>query len=221
MFLQTAASSGDFTSGDKKQFLPTPDGGQEVISARFVHPNDAIASFRKKQITFMPPQYYILTTLADILHGQTNTQDQRDQVAKLARSPFGSMVINPRRLMPPPAGISEDEIVLTYEGDESRGGPPSRLHRAILKNDSKGVSRLVLFRSLFLIFVDRCLWGSFCIGISIFLTILSLYHLANSEIVQMPENRSRIVHFDSSIPFLQYEAHRNIRILLVTSTLQN
>lgn len=91
----------------------------------------------------MPPQYYILTTLADILHGSVNTSEQREKVTKLSRSSFGGMVINPRRLMPAPPGTSEDEIVLTYEGDESRGGPPSRLHRAVLKNNAKGVSGLM------------------------------------------------------------------------------
>jgi hypothetical protein len=142
-FLQTTPSSGNFTSGDRKQFLPTPDGGQEVISARFVHPTEALAAFERKEITLMPPQFYILKTLSELLLGSTNTVEQRERIASLSSSPFGSLVINPRGLVPPPKGTPEGATVLTYEGDQSRGGPPSRLHRVVLLSDAKGVSRSV------------------------------------------------------------------------------
>ena len=37
---------------------------------------------------------------------------------------------------------SEDDgqVILTFEGDETRGGPPGRLHRALVKFEKGGVS---------------------------------------------------------------------------------
>jgi len=94
VFLPASPSSG-FSSGAKQERIPKPDGGQEVISARFIHPSDALAEFRLKKITFMPPQAYLLTTLAEILQGKANTLPQRQQVEALSKGSFGHMVINP------------------------------------------------------------------------------------------------------------------------------
>lgn len=77
----------------------------------------------------MPPQYYILSTLADILEGSVNTADQRTKVKTLSEGLFGRMLINPRKLSEDPKGRS----ILTYEGDETRGGSKGRLHRALVK----------------------------------------------------------------------------------------
>lgn len=77
----------------------------------------------------MPPQYYILSTLADILHGPLNTKEQQDKVRTLSKGTFGRMTINPR-----PFGKDENgRTILTYEGDETRGGPKGRLHRVLAK----------------------------------------------------------------------------------------
>ena len=54
-----------FSSGVMQHRLPMPDGGQEVVEVRFVHPLDALAEHRFKKIMLMPPQHYILTTLED------------------------------------------------------------------------------------------------------------------------------------------------------------
>lgn len=115
------------------------DGGREVIAARFLHPVDALTEFQKGKISFMPPQFYILSTLADILQGSVNTREQRASVEALSGGLFGRMVINPLRLR-------EDEdgrTILTYEGDESRGGPNGRLHRAFIKIGKAGVCPLL------------------------------------------------------------------------------
>lgn len=104
-----------------------------MIEARFVHPQQALDECRDGVISVMPPQYYILSTLADILQGSRNTPEQRAKVEALSSGLFGSMVINPR-------AIGKDEngrTILTYEGDELRGGSKGRLHRALVKlNDS-------------------------------------------------------------------------------------
>jgi len=143
-FLSSAPSTG-FSSGFKQERIPKPDGGQEVISARFIHPEDALAEFRSKKITFMPPQAYLLTTLAEILKGRENTAAQREHVSRLSEGLFGRMVINPRRLH------TEDEegrTILTYEGDETRGGSKGRLHRVLVKVGKGGItSEIVLQRN--------------------------------------------------------------------------
>ena len=108
--------------------LPTPDGGQEVIEARFVHPLDALAEHRAKKIALMPPQHYILTTLADILVARAQTAQQRERVERLSAGTFGRMVILPQ------AGKKDanGRTPLVFEGDEARGGPKGRLHRSLV-----------------------------------------------------------------------------------------
>ncbi|KAJ7578445.1 NUDIX domain-containing protein [Mycena floridula] len=148
-FLPSASSSG-FSSGNKQERLPKPDGGQEVISARFLHPDDALQEFRDQAITFMPPQFYILTTLSQILKGRHNTVNQRESVQKLAMGAFGRMVITPTR-----NSKSDDEgrVTLVYDGDQDRGGPPGRLHRARVKV-TKGITTEIVLERNFDIFTE-------------------------------------------------------------------
>lgn len=149
-FLPAASASG-FSAGDKQEQIPTPDGGQEVISARFVRPADALAEFEAQRISFMPPQYYILTTLAGILDGPNNTTDQRARVERLARGAFGRMTINPRRLK---TATDDGQTVLTYEGDETRGGRPGRRHRAVVEFAKGGITTRIRLERNFDIFED-------------------------------------------------------------------
>lgn len=84
----------------------------------------------------MPPQAYLLRTLAEILQGRENTAFQRARVEALSKGMFGQMVINPIRQQFP----SEDgRTILTYEGDETRGGSKGRLHRVLVKVGKAGV----------------------------------------------------------------------------------
>jgi hypothetical protein len=115
------------------------------VAARFVHPQDALAEFREGKIAFMPPQAYILATLAPILQGRINTAMQREHVEVLSRGMFGRMVINPRRLGEDANGYT----ILTFEGDETRGGSKGRLHRVLAKVGKGGVRRLWLSISTF------------------------------------------------------------------------
>ncbi|KAJ3932816.1 MAG: NUDIX hydrolase domain-like protein, partial [Lentinula lateritia] len=118
-FLPETSASG-FMAGSKQERLPKPDGGQEVIAARFIRPEEALAEFNARKIKFMPPQYYILYTLSNILRGATSTFEERVAVQRLSSGNFGRMTINPRRLVQPQS--SSDATTLTYEGDETRGG---------------------------------------------------------------------------------------------------
>ncbi|KAI0934566.1 hypothetical protein AcV5_006368 [Taiwanofungus camphoratus] len=149
-FLKDMPSTG-FSSGGKQECLPTPDGGQEVVAARFVRPDIALAESHAHKISFMPPQAYLLTTLADILLGDTNTEVQRKQVRTLSQGLFGQMVINPRAL---PERDPEGRTILTYEGDETRGGRPGRLHRCLVKFGKGGVATDVVIQRNFDIFTE-------------------------------------------------------------------
>jgi len=124
-------SSFSSESGVTQHRLPTPDGGQEVVEARFVHPREALAEHRSKKIALMPPQHYILTTLADdlLLAGRQTTPQQRERVERLsAAGAFGRMVICPQ----PGKRDANGRTPLVYEGDEARGGPRGHFHRSIV-----------------------------------------------------------------------------------------
>ena len=74
----------------------------------------------------MPPQFYLLTTLASVLLGDVTTITQKDAICQLACGSFGGFMINPRPL---PEKDEQGLTVLTYEGDELRGGESGARHR--------------------------------------------------------------------------------------------
>jgi len=145
-FLDATPSTG-FASGQKQDRLPTPDGGQEVISARFVHPSVAIKEFS----SLFPPQYYLLSTLSECLQGHTNTAEQRAKVQQLSGGLFGQMVIRPSAL---PGKDPKGRMILTYEGDEKRGGSPGRLHRVLVKFGKGGLPLEIVLQRNFDIFTE-------------------------------------------------------------------
>ena len=130
------------------------DGGQEVIEARFIHPRTALIEFREGRLSLMPPQYYLLSTLADILQGPTNTLTQREKVQTLSKGLFGKMVITPQRYK---NNDGMGRVTLTYEGDETRGGSKGRLHRALVKMTSDGVCYSPFFFIFFRSSIDSLL----------------------------------------------------------------
>ena len=77
----------------------------------------------------MPPQFYILSTLADILKGSKTTAEQIEQVRRLSQGAFGRLTINPRGV----GKSSDGRTILAYEGDEARGGVKGRMHRALVQ----------------------------------------------------------------------------------------
>lgn len=133
--MQSAPSSG-FTSGGKQERFPTPDGGQEVIAARFVHPREALAEARANTIALMPPQVYLLSTIADVLTGHENTIQQQERIRALAEGAFGRMVVQPQAA---PQKDEQGRTIFLYEGDEARGGTKGRLHRCLAKFEKAGV----------------------------------------------------------------------------------
>jgi hypothetical protein len=150
-FLSETSSTG-FTSGVKENFIPTPDGGQEVVSAKFIGIDQALRDFKEGKLAFMPPQYYILYTLSSLLQGDTNTSAQRRQVEALARGAFGSMTMSP---LPMRERDDAGRDILTYEGDETRGGLPGRLHRASFRvNKGEVVTTEVVLQRNFDVFTE-------------------------------------------------------------------
>ncbi|THG98274.1 hypothetical protein EW145_g7455 [Phellinidium pouzarii] len=158
-FLPIASALSGPTSGTHLNRLPSPDSpdsptstSTEVISAQYIHPRAVLTAFARGDMKLMPPQFYLLTTLNEIFSGagaEVSTAAQRQLVQRLAHSSFGQMVINPRYLPGPEGELPDGRRVLTYEGDESRGGKKGRLHRAIIK-PQKGThlpAELILIRN--------------------------------------------------------------------------
>lgn len=85
----------------------------------------------------MPPQYYLLDTLASLLQGDINTKSQREAIRKLAYGSFGKRVFNPRLQK---NSNSLEHVILTFEGDEIRGGPLGARHRSIVESSPGEVS---------------------------------------------------------------------------------
>ena len=86
----------------------------------------------------MPPQYYLISTLAEILAGDQNSEAQRMRVRRLAEGAFGGMVILPRQ-----SKFGDGRGLLAYEGDELVDGPVGARHRSIIKLGPGGVSSVV------------------------------------------------------------------------------
>jgi hypothetical protein len=77
-------------------------------------------------------------TLSQILPppGGTVGTEHQDRIRAISRGNFGKMVVTPTRL----GQIdSAGRTTLVYEGDEARGGPKGRRHRAIV-TITKGAS---------------------------------------------------------------------------------
>ena len=134
---------------------PSSDGGLEITSAVFLNPLDILKTYEddrsSEKILLMPPQFYLISTLAGIMSRRnspgitsSSAMDERRSIEQLAYGEFGSMIINPRGLVQRNTrpGSKEGEqpaVCLTYEGDETRGGPQGRYHRSYIEYGSEGV----------------------------------------------------------------------------------
>jgi hypothetical protein len=101
---------------------------------------DALAEFATGRITVFPPQFYLLSTLSDILCGSTTSSVEREKIHSLSRGAFGRYVFQPRIF---PKKNDQGDAIITYEGDELRGGLKGRLHRVLLRHAKPGVSFFV------------------------------------------------------------------------------
>jgi hypothetical protein len=123
--------------------VPTHDNHVEILATYFQAPQEILRSFDEGSISLMPPQYYLLTTLCDILEKSKTTphlpvsQYVRQTVGKA----FGMRIFNPKF---GPQIVGNDGLsraVLMYEGDDqyestSSGGEKgevnARRHRSLV-----------------------------------------------------------------------------------------
>ena len=120
------------TDGDVLVQNPTADGGVEVIAASWIRPGDVFAAFRRGELSLFPPQYYLLTTLGGLLDSMP-PGNNRTELLRTCIGGFGSRLFNPR-----PSGFTEEDgkgqrSILTYEGDELRGGKAGDRHRCLVR----------------------------------------------------------------------------------------
>ncbi|KLO19157.1 hypothetical protein SCHPADRAFT_818464 [Schizopora paradoxa] len=159
-FLPLASALSGPMTGAHYHYLPKPDseGGasSEVISARFVHPQDILEANHKGEVALMPPQFYLLSTLLELFEVdqsfKRSTLTQQSLVRRLSSGPFGRMKINPSML---PSLLSDGRRALIFEGDEERGGKKGQMHRVLMKPAKTGTppSGMTLLRN-FDIFED-------------------------------------------------------------------
>jgi hypothetical protein len=115
--------------------LPIHDGGLEVISTLFIRPRKALQMASEGKMLLMPPQFYLLTTLAELLQEHETAEHEIERISTLCNSTFGHAIIRPERF----TIVGEAKSFMAYEGDEVRGGPPGRKHRMHMEMVGKGV----------------------------------------------------------------------------------
>jgi len=146
-FLEDSISS---VQGENR--LPTPDGGLEVISTSLRRPSAHIESFLRGEISLMPPQFYLLTTLLEVLSdSSTRSREATERLKSLSSGHFGRMQINPSVLA---HDSDPSKSYMVYEGDEIRGGPKGRRHRSQVQFDEKRTIRSIELQRNFDIFSD-------------------------------------------------------------------
>ena len=145
---------------------PTADGGVEVISASWIHPRELFAAFRRGELALFPPQFYLLTTLLGLLDsmhqggghqggGSNRTTVLRSRIGG-GGGGFGSRLFNPQ-----PTGFTDEggkgqRTIMTYEGDELRGGKAGDRHRCLVLYQGRvSLARLPVSSSLLLTLPKR------------------------------------------------------------------
>ncbi|OBZ69108.1 putative nudix hydrolase 7 [Grifola frondosa] len=83
--------------------------------------------------------------------GKQKHRGSRETVRSLSEGLFGRMVINPRAL---PEVDPEGRTILTYEGDETRGGTKGRLHRCLARFGRGGVVKELTIQRNFDVFTE-------------------------------------------------------------------
>jgi 8-oxo-dGTP pyrophosphatase MutT (NUDIX family) len=76
------------------------DGGKEVVSALFVTPRRALAMAAAGEVVFFPPQFYLLSVLAQFLSDSSGdrAREERRKLKEWADMGWGSLVCQPQRM---------------------------------------------------------------------------------------------------------------------------
>jgi len=147
-YLAFLKSPTDLVPGETR--IPTSDGGLEVISTSMGHPSAHIEDFLKGKINLMPPQFYLLKTLAEILPSDSTFSPKAfEQLKRLSRGTFGRIQINPSVFRHESDPLKS---YFVYEGDEALGGPKGQRHRSVVCHDEKRVIRSIELQRNFDIF---------------------------------------------------------------------
>lgn len=109
----------------ESQELPKGDGGIEVVSTTFMDIEKALELNKAGEITFFPPQFYLLSVLKNFVgkdvHG--SVAEKRERLRKyLASSDFGGRIMTPQM-----HGVLNGKTILGF-------GPKGGSARLLLKN---------------------------------------------------------------------------------------
>ena len=107
------------------------------MSFKWMTPAAALAGQKNKTMRFMPPQFYLISVLARILTTDgTRTPEQEELLRSVCNGSFGKRVFNPE------TERMEGRNILSFEGDELRGGISGDRNRALVVFGKSGVSTL-------------------------------------------------------------------------------
>ncbi|KAL7271437.1 hypothetical protein RUND412_005806 [Rhizina undulata] len=98
------------------------DGGIEVVSTTFLHPRTALNAAKRGEIVFFPPQFYLLSRMAEIFTSGPGgdlreKEDERIRLWKFASGGFGDMVIEPEAVKK----LGGGRVVMGLNGGEGKG----------------------------------------------------------------------------------------------------
>lgn len=144
------------TTEPHRDVLPTDDGKVEVLETYFQHPAKILETFERGDISLMPPQFYLLTTLKELLEGsaESSLQSSRSRFRDIAGQAFGARVFNPRFGGTVEGKDGVKRSVLMYEGDEAYNDPPSatessrRWHRSLVTFREGRIATIQLIRDI-------------------------------------------------------------------------
>ncbi|KAG8829559.1 hypothetical protein FRC18_009233 [Serendipita sp. 400] len=131
---------------------PSHDGQIEVVSTYFQHPKALLDSFGRKEISLMPPQFYLLTMFSDILNIASTTGKNEgtgttliQRFRELAAPGFGGRNFNPRfgGKIKCSDGIIRSSLM--YEGDQDY---EKKVNAAVLDSNDLDPSQRRWHRSL-------------------------------------------------------------------------
>lgn len=80
---KAAAEGAEEDDGEGELHIPTPDGGIEHTAASFKHASEWLDMAIRKEIVLFPPQFFLLSLIADFLQPLSNTSTREQQEALL------------------------------------------------------------------------------------------------------------------------------------------
>ncbi|PVF99213.1 hypothetical protein CPB86DRAFT_703740 [Serendipita vermifera] len=103
--------------------IPQSDNQIEIFDAYFKHPTDILDSFSRGEISIMPPQFYLLTVLSELLEkgpiqDSSYLAQRSEKIRRTSDGGFGGRAFNPRFGGKITGADGVERAILMYEGDE-------------------------------------------------------------------------------------------------------